>query len=218
MTIENKFEDENKKKLKSIMAENIQFYLDRKGINQTDMAKDLNFPEMTVSNWLNSKTYPRMDKIQMMADYFKIRRSDLTEERPTNLIEVSPQTVAIPILGTIACGDPIYAEENFKGYKYDSPDSLPSGKLIYLEAKGDSMEPTIPNGSYVLIREQSDVENGEIAAVLVNGDSEATLKRVKKQGGLIMLMPDNHSYEAMIITQENPAKIIGKAIRYTIDL
>ncbi len=79
-------------------------------------------------------------------------------------------------MGKIACGDPITADENLTGYRYESPDNLPSGNLFYLQAKGDSMEPTIPNGSYVLIREQPEVENGEIAAVLVNGDTEALLK------------------------------------------
>ena len=61
------------------------------------------------------------------------------------------------------------------------------------------------------------MENGEIAAVLVNGDTEATLKRVKKQGNVVILMPDNPSYEPIIITSNVPARIIGKAIRFTRD-
>jgi len=101
-------------------------------------------------------------------------------------------------LGKIACGDPITADENLTGYRYESPDNLPSGNLFYLQAKGDSMEPTIPNGSYVLIREQPEVENGEIAAVLVNGDTEATLKRVKRQAETVFLMPDNPRHEKHI--------------------
>jgi len=137
---------------------------------------------------------------------------------PINLTSISPETVKVPILGLIACGDPIYVEENFAGFRYESPDNLPSGKLIYLKAKGDSMEPTIPNGSYVLIREQPEVENGEIAAVLVNGDTEATLKRFKKQGDTIILMPDNPKHEPILVDEHNPARIIGKAIRYTQDL
>lgn len=204
--------------MKNIMAENLKRQTYKKGINQTDLAKDLNLPEMTVSNWFNAKTYPRPDKIQMLADYFNIMRSDLTEEKPTNLEPAAPLTVRIPILGVIACGEPIYAEQNFQGYRYESPDILPGGKLYYLEAKGGSMEPTIPNHSLVLIREQNEVEYGEIAAVLVNGDTEATLKRVKKQGDIVMLMPDNPNHKPIVITKDNPAKIIGKAIRYMQDL
>ncbi|AGN35066.1 transcriptional regulator [Bacillus sp. BT1B_CT2] len=202
-------------KLKEIMANNLKKQLKRKGISQTMMARDLNIPEMTVSNWVKGKTYPRPDKIQLMADYFGITRTQLTEEAPSNLTPLAPQTIPIPVLGTIACGEPILAEENVTEYMYESPDQLPSGNLFYLKAKGTSMEPTIPDGSYVLVREQPEVENGAIAAVLVNGDTEATLKRIKRQGDMVILMPDNPNYSPFIITPDNPARVIGQAIQFT---
>ncbi|MEV2909243.1 XRE family transcriptional regulator [Paenibacillus larvae] len=205
-------------RMKKTFSENLKRLLDKKGLTQTDMARYLNIPETTVSNWIKASTYPRPDKIQLMADYFNVRRSDLTEEQPTNIYTLAPETVKIPILGAIACGDPILAEENLLGYRFESPDNLPSGTLYYLEAKGDSMEPTIPNGSLVMIRKQSDVEYGEIAAVQLNGDTEATLKRVKKQGDVVLLMPDNPAHEPYIITKDNPARIIGKAVRFVQDL
>lgn len=209
---------EQKQKLKEIFAKNLDHYLTKKGINQTDMAKDLGFPEMTVSNWINANTYPRPDKIQIMADYFGIKRSDLTEEKPENIIEIGPEIVRIPIIGTIACGDPITATQNIEGYFNEFAEMLPSGNLFMLIAKGDSMEPTIPNGSKVLVREQKDVESGEIAAVQVNGDTEATLKRIKKQGNVIYLIPDNPKHDTIIIDESNPGRIIGKAVRVTKDL
>ncbi|MGA3603158.1 LexA family protein [Lysinibacillus agricola] len=205
-------------KLKIVFSKNLKHQLDKRGLNQTDMARDLNLPETTVSNWMKASTYPRPDKIQLMADYFNIRRSDLTEEQPTNLIEVQPNFVKIPIIGTIACGEPILADQNVEGYMYEFSELLPTGNIFALVAKGDSMEPTIPNGSKVLIREQSEIEYGEIAAVLVNGDTEATLKRVKKQGNTILLMPDNPKHEPYIVDENNPAKIIGKAISFKVTL
>lgn len=211
--------DEQVIQMKKILIKNLNYYLDKKGINQTDMARILNIPETTVSNWMKGETYPRPDKLQLVADYFEIRRSDLTEERiPSNVIPIQPNFVKVPVLGVIACGEPILAEQNHTGFRYELSDTLPSGNLFYLQAKGDSMEPTIPNGSYVLIREQPEVEYGEIAAVLVNGDTEMTLKRVKRQSNTVFLMADNQSYEPYVITEENPARIIGKAIRYTQDL
>jgi len=204
--------------LKIFFSKNLKHQLDKRGLNQTDMARDLNLPETTVSNWMKASTYPRPDKIQLMADYFNIRRSDLTEEQPTNLIEVQPNFVKIPIIGTIACGEPILADQNVEGYMYEFSELLPTGNIFALVAKGDSMEPTIPNGSKVLIREQSEIEYGEIAAVLVNGDTEATLKRVKKQGNTILLMPDNPKHEPYIVDENNPAKIIGKAISFKVTL
>jgi repressor LexA len=117
------------------------------------------------------------------------------------------------VLGTIACGEPILAEQNISEYVYESPERLPAGELFYLRAKGKSMEPTIPDGSLVLIREQPHVENGAVAAVLVNGDEEATLKRVKRQADLLILLPDNPEYEPIIVTPDNPARIIGRAVQ-----
>lgn len=128
------------------------------------------------------------------------------------------QTTKIPVLGIIACGEPITAEENINEYREALKDNLPSGNLFYLKAKGDSMYPKIPDGSYVLVREQSDVENGEIAAVLLNGDEEATLKRVRKLGKTILLEALNEEYEPYVINEENPARIIGKAVKLEVDL
>lgn len=199
-------------RLKNIMATNLRKQLEKTGKNQTDISVDLNIPLMTVSNWLNAKTYPRIDKIQLLADYFRISRADLTEEAPSNLTPISPATVRIPVLGQIACGDPIDADENFSGYRYRSPEGLPSGKLYILEALGNSMEPTIPNGAEVTIREQPEVETNEIAAVLVNGDTEATLKRIRWQGETMILMPDNKDYDPIVVSEEYPVTIIGKAI------
>ena len=89
---------------------------------------------------------------------------------------------------------------------------VPSGTLFGLRCKGDSMEPTIPNGALAIIREQPEVEDGEIAAVLVDDDNEATLKRVKHQGNLVMLMPDNKNYDPIILDEEHPGRIVGKAV------
>lgn len=138
---------------------------------------------------------------------------------PTNLVPINRASiVSIPILGTIKCGQPILAEENITGYREELSDRLPSGNLFYLRSQGDSMLPTIPEGSLVLIREQPTVEYGEVAAVLVNGDTEATLKRVKKQGDIVMLIADNPDYPPYIITDDNPARIIGKAVQVSVDL
>lgn len=138
---------------------------------------------------------------------------------PTNLVPINRASiVSIPILGTIKCGQPILAEENITGYREELSDRLPSGNLFYLHSQGDSMLPTIPEGSLVLIREQPSVEYGEIAAVLVNGDTEATLKRVKKQGDIVMLIADNPDYPPYVITKDNPARIIGKAVLVSTEL
>jgi len=187
----------------------------KNGFTQKELAKVLELSPTAVSAWELNTNKPMMDKLSIMSELFEVPISTFYqfEEKPTNVIEVSQRTVRIPVLGVIACGDPILVEENYEDYRTELEERLPTGKLFYLEAKGDSMHPEITDGSMVLLREQHDVENGEIAAVMVNGNTEATLKRVKKQGDMIILMPENSDYEPIFVTKDNPAQIIGKVMR-----
>lgn len=169
----------------------------------------------TVSEWEKGTYTPKSGTLSDIAKIFNVSLTDLMErdlQKPSNIIEISQRTVKIPVLGKIACGDPILAEQNYEEYRTELADALPSGDLFFLKAKGDSMAPKITDGSLVLLRQQKDVENGEIAAVLLNGNEEATLKRVKKQGDVVMLVPDNNKHEIIIISKDNPAEIIGKAM------
>lgn len=203
------------KNQREIFGDNLQKLIRDRGIDQKILSEIIGVSETTISNWVRGSKYPRIDKIQALANYFNVRHSDLVTEGkliPTNLSLAPPPTVAIPVLGSISCGDPILTEANFRRYQYESPEALPKGTLYYLEANGDSMEPAIPNGSLVLIREQPEVENGQIAAVLINGDEEATLKRVKRQGDHIILYPDNNKYLPIFVDKNNPARIIGLAM------
>ena len=69
---------------KEIMAKNIKKYMAIKGVNQTEMCNALGFKFMTLSDWLHAKTYPRIDKIEMMANYFGVSKSDLVEDHDTD--------------------------------------------------------------------------------------------------------------------------------------
>lgn len=75
------------------------------------------------------------------------------------------------------------------------------------------MEPYILDGDIAYIRQQPEVEDGEIAAVLVDGDTRATLKRVKKVGDQVFLLPDNPRYSPIVLDKDHPGKIIGKMIK-----
>lgn len=213
------------KSQREILAENLETLIDRRGIDQKILAEKLGVSDMTVSNWVRGLKYPRIDKLQALADFFNVRHADLVTDTQTNFIneasnvyQVSQRTIRIPVLGDIACGDPILAEENYEDYRTVLEDNLPNGDLVFLKAKGDSMKPTVPDSSWVLIRIQEEVENGEIAAVTFNGNTEVTLKRVKKQGDNIILMPDNRDYEPIFVDIHNPIRIIGKAIKVEMDL
>ncbi|WDC91657.1 LexA family transcriptional regulator [Latilactobacillus curvatus] len=190
----------------------------RKGISINELASLTGVAKSSISRYENrSRQFP-LDQIDTFSKALGLDPKEVLGFNDDSNISLVKSIIRIPIIGEIACGDPITAQENISGYVEESTENLPSGKLFYLKAKGSSMEPTVPNGSNVLIREQPEVEDGEIAAVLVNGDTEATLKRVKHQGNIIILIPDNQEYNPYIITADNPAKILGKAIRFTTDL
>ena len=124
-----------------------------------------------------------------------------------------PRTYEVPILGAIACGAPILAQEHIHGYTAVPEDIRADFALI---CKGDSMVGArIFDGDMVYIRQQETVENGEIAAVLIDG--EATLKRVRLYDDCLCLEPENPKYRPIMLWGErmNEARILGKAVGFT---
>ena len=131
---------------------------------------------------------------------------------PSNIIPM-PKTRRVPLLGTIACGEPILAEENLDG-EVDMPEHIRAD--FALRCKGDSMiNARIFDGDMVYIRQQEDVDNGQIAAVLI-GD-EATLKRVYKYPGRLELRPENPTFPVLQYEGEQLAdvRILGLAVAFT---
>lgn len=130
---------------------------------------------------------------------------------PSN-IEPLPQTYKVPLLGSIACGTPILAEENIEG-EVDVPEDIHAD--FSLRCKGDSMiDARIHDGDIVYIRKQEMVENGQIAAVLI--EEEATLKRVYIAGNIVTLSAANPEYTPITIdTKSAPLRILGKAVGFT---
>ncbi|MBO5046835.1 MAG: transcriptional repressor LexA [Clostridia bacterium] len=122
----------------------------------------------------------------------------------------APQgTVRVPIVGQVAAGLPILAEQNYDGYvDFCPPRGLSRAELFALRIKGESMiEAGIMNGDYVIVSRTSYVENGDIAVVLL--DDEATVKTFYRENGAFRLQPENRTMKP-IITKE--VYILGKVI------
>lgn len=202
-----------------------------KGLTQVQLSKELNekfslnTDRVMISKWETGFQTPVVGTLKYIAKYFNVsldylNGDELSDEnlfsKYTNIMPIKKKK--FPLLGEIACGKPIYADENWEGY-------IESGADIQadycLRAKGDSMiNARILDGDIVFIRKQPIVENGEIAAVVI--DDEATLKRVyyyPKQGKLI-LNPENPAFEPLVYIGEelNEIEIIGKAVAFQSDV
>lgn len=158
----------------------------------------------------------KRDKIALLSKILKLSpltfiTGEVEYGTPDNIIPL-PKMKKIPLLGTIACGEPILAAENIEAL-INADENLNAD--FALRCKGDSMiNARIFDGDIVYIREQPDVEDGEIAAVLIG--EEATLKRVYKYPSKVVLRPENPLYNDMIYSKEemNEVRILGKAVAF----
>lgn len=207
---------------KQIIAKNIKKLMEVNNVSQTDICNALNFKPSTFSDWVNAKTYPRIDKIEMLANYFGVEKSDLIEDSSAintqfdNIYKIDK--IKLPILGTIACGEPIFTDEDRESYVMVGTEIRAD---FCLKCQGDSMiNARIHDGDIVFIRKQDIVDNGEIAAVII--DDEATLKRFYyyKEQNMVILRPENSKYKDIILTGEQleRVKVLGKAVAFQSDV
>jgi repressor LexA len=179
------------------------------GWTQEEVAKRIGVSKQTYSHYENEKRKPSLDTIKELAAVYSVKLDDIFTENENNneVYQVSP-TTELPIVGRISCGNGIIAYEDIEGYEPTPQTWLNGGKYFYLRAKGNSMTGArINDGDLLLIRQQEDVEDGEIAAVYVDG--EAKLKRVFKRDGNLILQSENTKYPPQII-KHGDVKIIGK--------
>jgi len=193
----------------------------REGLSQAELAEKLGVAKSTVSMYERDDRKPSFEMLEAIADFFNINMDTLvgktertfkTFNYPTNTIPM-PSMSKVPIIGTIACGQPILAEENLTG-EVDLPEHIHAD--FALRCKGESMiNARIFDGDIVYIRQQPTVEDGEIAAVLI--EDEATLKRVRFYDDHIVLEPENPLFRPLAYWEEemNSIRILGKAVAFT---
>ena len=214
-------------------------------LTQADIAKKLGISRSTIAMYERGEREPGLEMIETIADFFNtdldylIGKSDI----PNKYAEVLNRQQAIsnrgslhsvnlprydnvfpiekhkiPLLGEIACGEPIFANEDRENYVEVGTDIKAD---FCLKAKGDSMiNARILDGDIVFIRQQPMVENGEIAAVII--DNDATLKRVYyyRDSNKLVLQSENPAYPPFVYSDEelNSIRILGKAIAFQSDV
>ena len=192
-----------------------------RGITQEQLAAMLKVSRSTIGMYETGSREPDFETCEAIADIFNVDmdyllgRTSIERKEPITPSSIPPgfsplpEMESVPLVGQIACGQPITAEENLEGYV-----SIPAEwhATFTLMCKGDSMEPTIHDGDLVAIRKDVEVENGEIAAVRI--EDEATLKHVYLHADYIELRPENPAYSSIIRRKEemNDVAIEGKAV------
>lgn len=198
---------------RQIFANNLKRHIANSGKQQKEIADALGFNQKTLNGWCMAVSIPTMGKVQALADYFGIGKTDLLDEpKPT------PKTVnavRIPVLGRVAAGIPMDAIEEIIDYE-EIPETLArDGEYFGLRIKGDSMEPKISDGDVVIVRKQDTADDGDTVIALVNGN-EGCCKRYRRYHDSLALISTNPAYDPMYFTPTErdalPVRIIGKVV------
>lgn len=196
-----------------------------KGISRSRAAQEMGLSNSTVTKWKTIGATPSGETLSRVSAYFGVPVGELLEQTapaespekeeqrlPAGAIPFDPG-LAAPLLGTVRAGLPMYAEENIEGY---IPITRNDGaKYFWLRVRGDSMNAVgIMNGDEILVREQPEVENGQMAVVMVNGD-EATVKQFRQEGSLVILTPRSFdpAYQPQIYNlKQVQVRVIGLVV------
>lgn len=219
---------------KQIIVKNIKHLLKQNKMTQSELADRIGIAKSTLSDYMNYRSKPGSGVLEKMAIVFGVTKSDIDTTYKNTRAEIingklelvndftnekgskfqyTNSRAKIPVLGKISAGKPIEAIEEIVDEIYPAYEVNKNDEIFGLVVHGESMNKIAPNGNYAVLRKQQDVENGEIAAVIVNGDY-ATLKKVYKFTDLIILEPCSH--DEMFIDQKytkencNEIRIIGK--------
>lgn len=196
-----------------MISENIKYYRKRARYSQEQIARKLNVTQGSVSSWETGRNLPDTKTMIDLAKILGVTVNEITTDEPRrDLDSIRISRNAVPILGSIPCGKLNTADQNPDGYA-DLPDGVHAD--FALKCQGDSMAPTFIDGDLVLIRQQPEVEPGQIAAV--NVDGETTLKRVHRREDGLLLIADNPRYQPIYVPADSDAQIIihGLAVGYT---
>ena len=213
--------------MKNTFGENLRRIREERGLSQEQFALIFNTSKQVISRYETGQRSPKINTVSEYAQKLNVDISALTGYSDGSVADdgssifsipgILPiRTKKIPLLGEIACGVPIYADEHFEGYVECGADIHAD---FALKAKGDSMiNARILDGDIVFVRKQSSVNPGEIAVVVI--DEEATLKRFRQQGNLAILSPENPEYDPIVVDLENneSVHILGKAIAFQSDV
>ena len=187
------------------------------GMKFTKFLDEAGIPQSTWYTWKKKDKNPDTDYLISIAQFLGVTTDYILTGKNGTLerVPLENEPCVIKVLGRVAAGVPIEASEDVIGEEMITQKMAESGEYFGLRISGNSMEPEIHHGSIVIVRQQDDVENGDIAIVLING-GEATCKKIEKFDNGIMLVPFNKEYTEKFYTNEEienlPVRILGKVV------
>lgn len=200
--------------LSKFVGSKIKDLREKHGMDQQTLAEKLDTTRVTISRYESGARKANQDVLFKLAKLFNVNINyffpTIENELSINLNNFR----RVPLVGEIACGTPILAEQNIEGYvPMYFKNNNKNDSFFALKCKGNSMNPTLKDGDTVFIKQQPTVEDGEIAAVLVDDETAATLKRVKHLNNQVLLMPDNtDGFTPIVLDKEHPGRILGKVV------
>ena len=194
---------------KEIFSKNLRYYMTIHNKTRNDICKDLDFKYTTFTDWYNGNTYPGIDRIEKLANYFMIEKSDLIECRDKNISIENKQV--FPLVGTVKAGYNYLAQENLIGYVATDKELSDPENYFALKVTGNSMQPVLYEDDIVIVHKQNDVESGQVGIILVDNE-EATIKRIIKHEDYIELIAFNSYYPPRKLDKKFKFKIIGKVV------
>lgn len=206
---------EEEKELRKIIAENLRRL--SRGRSQAWLSDNTGIRPTTLNGYFNASSTINAGNVEKIAKALGVPKSDIDPRmyinKPLDTSKIIPISdfTTIPILGSIPCGYPAEKEPEQIGELMIEKKDVRGGEYFALYADGDSMTPTINDGETVVVRRQPDAESGELVAACVDG--AITLKRLKRIGKQMILMPDNPSYEPIELSEEAGTYIVGKVTR-----
>lgn len=204
---------------KSNTSERLKYLMDAKNLKQSDIIERVTamgeyISKSALSQYVNGQSTPDQRKLTILSKALDVSEvwlmgyGDTELKNIKNILFFKPTTKKIPVIGTIAAGEPILAVENIEEY-IDLDEKISAD--FALRVKGDSMVgANIFDGDIVFIKKQSDVDDGEIAAVII--DDSATLKRVFKFENKVVLKAENPKYKPILLNGDKSVYIVGKAV------
>jgi repressor LexA len=159
------------------------------GLTQLELAKKTELSRSYIGDIEKDRYNPSVSTLQLIATATNTPLENLLPSSKT--ASSTGRGVRIPVLGRVVAGIPLEAVEEILDYEEITPELATTGDFFALKIRGHSMEPRMLDGDVVIVRRQDDVDSGDVAIVLVNGN-EATVKRIKKQEDGITLMCYNH--------------------------